>query len=959
MIFLKALVTARNICRMYGRIGLLKAIYNKLRGYDLLFGFEEYVDDSALENCDLQSLPVLENGPLISILMPMYNPDIKWLKVAIESVRKQVYMNWELCIIDDSSADRKGVECVYEYMKKDKRIRVQCSDKNNGISITTNKAADMAEGEYITFLDQDDELSCDAMYWLAKSIIDNTGADFLYSDECKIDELGNKSCFLLKPDVLTPCLMLNNMFAGHLVAYSKSFFLNNGGFDSRYDFAQDYECAIRLQAHANVMVHIPKVLYHWRMLPTSTASGGKSFAQYLNMLVAKQYLLKNGIVANITKIGDYNCPIMLGVEKKVSIIFVLVDIGESMDGLAEILKNTYYGSFEVVVVCEAKYKKIISYRFSFISNMKIIDSNSNVTYVQKIKTGIVAAQYENIIIVHPWCRIMEHNWIKILLDYLDVPNVGAVSPMVIDGEGRVIYAGGSCEFSNDYNISGTPYQSYQMDKEYNEYLLNPNVARECAFLSNYCIAYNREKLKLELEYYICEHTLTDFVSYEVKKQKKACVYVPHVKMICSSNKKIENYTSYYAALCNCKGMYGEDKFFTNAMKRALYDPVPLGINVYNSRSASYNPEKKSVLIITHELSLTGAPIVVFDAAKEMLRFGYNVVVASPIDGYLRSEYEKIGIVVIIDGRLEHGRFSDFESSRIEMGWFFDYFVKEFDLLFVSTLSGHNFVSRYYDSGVPIFWWIHEGRYTYDIVGGSVFKEIPQNVYVYCGGIYVHEMLCKYGYKYNEKILLYGVDDPAKDYVPCRSDEKVKFLMVGSIDERKAQDLVFSAIKKLPESIMDKAEFIFIGGKTFSPVYKQVISESKNYDNVTVLPPMSRLDLYEMYKKADCLLCPSRDDPMPVVVTEMMSLSKVVVCSTDVGQSRYIQDGVNGYVIGRDDVDGLVKKIITVVTDRDQANLIGKEARAIFETYFSIEMFRENLSKELNFILSKGKIGVQR
>ncbi len=99
-----------------------------------------------------------------------------------------------------------------------------------------------------------------------------------------------------------------------------------------------------------------------------------------------------------------------------------------------------------------------------------------------------------------------------------------------------------------------------------------------------------------------------------------------------------------------------------------------------------------------------------------------------------------------------------------------------------------------------------------------------------------------------------------------------------------------------------------------------------------------------------MICPSRDDPMPVVVTEMLALSKPVICSTNVGQSRYIQDGVNGYVFENDDADGLLAKIKYVVTDPSQSRTVGKKGRLLYEKYFTMDIFRKNLLREINNVI---------
>lgn len=904
-------------------------------------------------NAISEEINSLRYKPLFSVIMPVYNPDIKWLQAAIESLQKQYYTNWELCAVDDGSSIKKGIACLKEYENTDYRIRLHVSAHNGGISAASNMAVELAKGEYLVLLDQDDEITPDSFFWLAKYINENPGADYLYSDECKIDERGHLTSFLLKPDELTHGLMINNMFAGHLVTYSKKLFLDNGGFDSSYDFAQDYEMAIRLLNHAKKIVHVPRILYLWRTLPTSTASGGKAFTNYLNASVSRSFLKYNGIEANILKKYDYNYPVVLGEYPSVSIVFNLRDSEESLEALVKIFNNTAYRNYEAVVVGSGKLCGIARQKLLYISNINYVVTDLS-SYAECISLGISKAKFQNVIILYPYCFPMTSDWIDYLIGGLRLPNIGAVSPMVVDENNRILYASGSSEFSNDYMLSGTPFQNRKSQENDAAYLLSIHVSKECSFLSRYCIAYNKVHTDVEIYDYCSEYTLADAVSYQMTtKNKINNLYMAAavVKVKNSDKKRIDNFTGYTEAMLNFTNLYQQDKFFTNLMKRQVGNSNQnIAVRVFNG---SLKPHKykniKKILVLTHELSLTGAPIVVLDAVREMLSADYNVIVASPFDGPLRIEYEKLGVIILIDERLSWARFSAEKKSRFKLDWYFDYFVEEFDLIFLCTFVNHALVSRWAEKNIPMFWWLHEGEYTHEFAKGIIFKSVPNNVHVYCGGIYAQEMLHKYGYKYDDKVLLYGTYDVADFGRENILHENLRFLIVGSIDERKAQDLVFKAIKKI-EGALNDTEFIFIGGRSFGNTYEKLSEVVKGYSNIKLLPPVPRDELMRIYKDADCLICPSRDDPMPVVVTEMMMLSKAVICSTNVGQSRYITNGVDGYVFENNNADELAKIIKHIIENKDELGSIGHNGRKIYEKEFSMDIFRMNLLRELRELL---------
>lgn len=364
---------------------------------------------------------------------------------------------------------------------------------------------------------------------------------------------------------------------------------------------------------------------------------------------------------------------------------------------------------------------------------------------------------------------------------------------------------------------------------------------------------------------------------------------------------------------------------------------------------------KNILVVTHELSLTGAPIVVLDAVKVLLQSGYRIVVASPFDGSLRQEYQKLGVPIIIDNKLSIGRFEGDSVIDVEISWYRNDFLKHFNCIFISTFVGHNLVFKSDNPVVPIFWWLHEGSYTYDYAktcGDNVPKIIPDNVFVYCGGTYASEMLSKYGYSYNNKVLLYGVEEPTICYRVHEKSALIKFLIVGTIDERKAQDIILESLHRMNTTLFEKAMFTFIGEANpfYINIFAGIENSAKSHDNIKVLPPMPRNALYKFYQEADCLICSSRDDPMPVVVTEMLALSKPVICSTNVGQSRYIQDGINGYIFETNNVNELLEKIEYVVINPSQARTVGKMGRLLYEKYFTMDIFRKNLLREINTVI---------
>ncbi len=221
------------------------------------------------------ALQVLPAKPLFSLVMPVYNIEDCWLEKAVASVQAQVYPHWELCIADDASTTPNVRKLLRRLAAEDPRIKVRYLPRNGNISLASNAAAEIARGEYLVLLDQDDELTPDCLLELALAIAKDPSPDLVYSDEDKIDERGRRFAPQFKPD-WSPELLLSYMYFGHAFCIRRALFEEVGGFREGFEGCQDYDLALRLAERTDRFAHVPKVLYHWRSLPGSTGSSGEA-----------------------------------------------------------------------------------------------------------------------------------------------------------------------------------------------------------------------------------------------------------------------------------------------------------------------------------------------------------------------------------------------------------------------------------------------------------------------------------------------------------------------------------------------------------------------------------------------------------------------------------------------------------------------------------------------------------
>lgn len=246
----------------------------------------------------------LDRKPLISVIVPVYNVDGRWLRRCLDSVREQIYENWELCIADDKSPGTHIREILDEYAAVDNRVKVAFRDENGHIAAASNSALELADGEFTVLLDHDDELSPDALFWVARTIADSPETAFIYSDEDLIDENGRRSEPKFKPDFSRDLLYSLNLIT-HLSAYKTELLKAVGGFRIGTEGSQDYDLALRVieRIDESRIRHIPRILYHWRTIRGSVAfaPGEKPYAFERAREVIAAHFERTGVRASVSE----------------------------------------------------------------------------------------------------------------------------------------------------------------------------------------------------------------------------------------------------------------------------------------------------------------------------------------------------------------------------------------------------------------------------------------------------------------------------------------------------------------------------------------------------------------------------------------------------------------------------------------------------------------------------------
>lgn len=384
-----------------------------------------------------QEETVFEKDVTFSILVPLYNTPQKYLRQMIESVQKQTYGKWELCLADGSDESHEYVGSICrELAAQDVRIRYEKLERNMGISGNTNHCIGMAHGDYICFFDHDDILHPCALYELMQEICGN-GADFIYTDEATFlkDDLTKIVTYHFKPDFSIDNLLANNYIC-HFTSFDAKLLKKVGLFRDKYNGSQDHDMILRLTDAAEHIAHIPKVLYFWRSHPDSVSLdiSSKEYAIKAGKNAVHDFLLSKGVEAKVESSPAfptiYRIHYPIAGEPKVSIIIPNKDHVEDLAlCLAAIHERTTYGNYEIIVVENNSTTKEIWEYYSLIEqlpNVCVVRWESEFNYSAINNYGATFATGEYLVLLNNDVEIRTRDWIQEMLMYAQRQDVGAV-----------------------------------------------------------------------------------------------------------------------------------------------------------------------------------------------------------------------------------------------------------------------------------------------------------------------------------------------------------------------------------------------------------------------------------------------------------------------------------------------------------------------------------------------------
>ena len=396
--------------------------------------------------------------PIISLIVPVYNVPAVYLQACVASVQRQSYPFWELCLCDDASTDAGTRAVLASLQGIDPRIRIRRLTENLGIAGASNMAVEMATGEFIAMLDNDDTLDPDALLEVARALFIDGDIDVIYTDEDKIDEFGRKIDTYYKPD-FSPEHLESVMYVLHMLVVRKKLFLDIGGFRDEYSGAQDFDLMLRLSRETTRVHHIQKALYHWRAMPGSAAAvvdakpyalqaGKRALADHVAERYGARALVEDGLLPGTFRVRRR----ILG-QPRVSLL-ILTNNGsldlpsrgrfQMVDNLVDsILRRTAYRNFEIVVVDNSKLSAPQKARFAELG-VRVENYTAPVVpfnYAAKANFALKVCRTEHLVMLNDDMEIINPDWLSSLLEFSQEPEIGAVGGRLLHADGSIQHVG--------------------------------------------------------------------------------------------------------------------------------------------------------------------------------------------------------------------------------------------------------------------------------------------------------------------------------------------------------------------------------------------------------------------------------------------------------------------------------------------------------------------------------------
>lgn len=933
-----------------GREGHPRAKAAQLVG-EVLDPFQAWLGVNRLSEQDRADLALeiqnRENSlPLISLITPVYNTDEQLFEEMIDSVLGQIYPHWELCLMDDGSTSPHVSPMLERAANRDPRIRIGRLPVNGGISAATNAAVAMAGGEYIAFLDHDDLITPDCLAEFGIMLADDQAIDIAYSDDDKIDTEGRRYAPQFKPD-WSPILLLTFMYLSHLFVVRRSLFNKLGGFRSEFDGSQDYDFALRASECAQKVLHIPRILYHWRAVEGSTAlsaegkpksleAGRKAVEQALQRRDCKNARAIHPDWAREAKVG------MFSIEfpddgPDVCLIIPTKNGLDLVKRCVESLKMTTYRNFEVMIVDNESDDPATLAWLSGVHGTgnirveRIGNDGGKFSYAKVNNAAVRRTQTDYVLFLNNDTEVISPSWLSTMMGYACMKGVGAVGARLYFEDGTIQHAG--ITHGHNEGLAGHAFRGFPRHDW--GYLGLIRSSRECAGVTAACMVTSRS-LFLDIGGFDEEHFAVSYndadYCFRLVKMGFSCVYAAEAQLYHYEG-KTRGFNENPQERLSYRQRYADflDPWYNPNLSFEHESFTPRTIRAPRRRK-----EPIRVLAVTHNLNSEGAPTTLLDLFIGLKDEGVvDPIIVSPRDGPLKEVYEAAGIKVIVAEGIFYG-VKDYDTMVASVaGLSLLFKALDAEVIVANTLQTFWAVQAARHARLPAIWCQHESE-----EWSTYYDSLPEGIrapayqcftYAY-RVLYVADATRKawraLETRGNFELIRHGIPPArlkaeterwSRDIVRRALDIPADHLVlsvVGTVCKRKGQLDLIKAAARLPQEIRSKTT-IFVAGHIGEPDYgREIAATARHAPGLKVIMTGRMNDPFIYYAAADIAICTSLFESAPRVLVEAMACGLPIITTPVFGIPEMVREGINALFYEPGDVATLADAIETLWTNRE-------------------------------------------
>lgn len=880
--------------------------------------------------------------PLISVVMPVYRPDLRHLRAAIGSIANQVHADWQLCICDDGSMDAELTAELAQFAANDSRIKVSSLPTNSGISAATNMAVSMADGAVLLFMDQDDLLAPDCVAEFAIAFADKPEIELAYSDSDKLDVTGVRRAPAFKPG-WSPVLLLSYMYLSHAVAMRRSLFERLGGMRSAFDGSQDFDLALRASEAVGTAWHIPRILYHWRILPGSTAlsANEKPASVVAGQRAVIEAVARRKIEARVER-SQWAAEANLGLfdlrfhshSSKLSIILVLPDDGgQHRDALVALLKAVPASA--QIIILQSDRSAPVSLGEAYASfEPAFVTARAEAPLADRMAEAAAIATGDLLIFVSVKLSPTGDDWLMQLSGYAGISGVGLVGARLVNADGRLHGVGmiyPSPEGTDEPAFTG-------VDRARAGAMYFARTTRECAAVPAYCIAISRDFLE-RIGGIPAGLREPDSIGAALSRAVRA----HGLSVIVCATCELQFDADPAPSPGWMRPRSTDDVWYNRNLGR--------GSNQFLPAKRCFPLRRSSILklaVVTHNLDREGAQSTLFDLVDGLKDAGCVApFVISQRDGELGEAYRTRDIPVEIvpsPGRRATGGTLAGYRAALSLA----YERRGAEVVLANTLESHAAIAAAAEVGLGSIWWQHEGgawhRYFRHLPAEArarAFAAFAQAYRVVQVAEATRAGWLPLATRSNFELIRNAIP-PARlaadtsRWARAQARESLGVaegdccvLLLGSVSRRKGQEDVFRALKVMRSGASSKIKVMVVGAFV-EPRYRKELEELHRTvpiefrSNIVMTGAVS--DAAKYYAAADIFLCCSRQESAPRTIVEAMAFGVTIITTPVDGIPELVQSGDLARFYAPGDCRHLSDVLAQFATSPDARFRLGRDGR---------------------------------